>query len=46
MTQTVSRSGLSFLMARDVSKNVSNKIRKNVSGRQDSRIKKKAINIA
>ena len=34
MTQTVSRSGVPFLMARDVSKNVSNKIRKDVSGVQ------------
>jgi hypothetical protein len=41
MAQTVSRSGVPFLMVRDVSKNVSNKIRKNVSSRQDSRIKKK-----
>ena len=41
MTQTVSRSGVPFLMARDISKNVSNKIRKNPSSRQDSRIKKK-----
>ena len=41
MTQTVSRSGVPFLMARDISKNVSNKIRKNASSRQDSRIKKK-----
>ena len=34
MAQTVSRSGVPFLMARDVSKNVSNKIRKDVSGVQ------------
>src|ERR687884_416351 len=34
MTQTVSRSGVPFLMARDISKNVSNKIRKDVSGVQ------------
>src|ERR687885_1269922 len=34
MTQTVSRSRVPFLMARDVSKNVSNKIRKDVSGVQ------------
>jgi ATP cone domain len=32
MTQTVSRSGVPFLMARDVAENVSNKIRKDVSG--------------
>ena len=41
MTQTVSRSGVPFLMARDISKNVSNKISKNASSRRDSRIKKK-----
>ena len=41
MAQTVSRSGVPFLMARDVSKSVSNKITKNASISQDSRIKKK-----
>jgi hypothetical protein len=41
MAQTVSRSGVPFLMARDVAKNVSKKIRKDVSTRQGSRIKKK-----
>ena len=41
MTQTVSRSGVPFLMARDVAENISNKIRKEVPARQDSRIKKK-----
>ena len=41
MTQTVSRSGVPFLMARDVAENISNKIRKKVTARQDSRIKKK-----
>src|SRR5919202_5444949 len=41
LTQTVSRSGVPFLMARDISKNVSNKISKNASSRRDSRIKKK-----
>src|ERR671933_259498 len=41
MTQTVSRSGVPFLMARDVAENISKKIRKEVPTRQDSRIKKK-----
>jgi hypothetical protein len=41
MAQTVSRSGVPFLMARDVAENVSKKIRKSVSTRQGSRIKKK-----
>jgi hypothetical protein len=41
MTQTVSRSGVPFLMARDVAENISNKIRKEVPARQHSRIKKK-----
>jgi hypothetical protein len=41
MAQTVSRSGVPFLMARDVAQNVSNKIRKQVSPRQDSRTNKR-----
>ena len=40
MTQTVSRPGVPFLMARDVAENISKKIRKEVPARQDSRIKK------
>ena len=41
MTQTVSRSGVPFLMARDVAENISKKIRKEVPARQYSRTKKK-----
>ncbi len=41
MTQNVSRSGVPFLMTRDVADNISKKIRKEVPTRQDSRNKKK-----
>jgi hypothetical protein len=41
MTQTVIRSGVPFLMARDVAKKVSNKITKQVSTDQDSQPKKR-----
>ena len=42
MAQTVSRSGVPFLMARDVAKNVSKKLRKQVSTTQHSPSKKRS----
>jgi hypothetical protein len=41
MAQTVSRSGVPFLMAKDIAKTVSNKIRKEPSMKRGSRITKK-----